>query len=200
MKNILFAVVLLLAICNPLQAQYLKTGYRGMVEIGGGTNFARYDCLCAPPTGSHFELSTTHGYQFSPYLFLGAGVGMQIKDLTQNNFNLGLDFDALIPVFVDFRANFNKKKISPFGLFRLGYLANTNKDLNGGVYLNPSLGYRFGIYKKLAINVSLGYLFQQLDYIYLLPASRGMWEWPTYTQKKSRAEISAFTLKAGFEF
>jgi len=200
MKNVFFVVVLLLAICNPLQAQYLKPGYRGIVEMGGGSNFARYDNIAAPPSGSHFELSTTHGYQFNPYLFLGVGVGLQPKDLTETTFDLGLDLDALIPVFADFRANFNKKRISPFGLFRLGYIANTNENLNGGVYLNPSLGYRFGIYKKLAVNVSLGYFFQQLDYIYLLPVSRGMWVWPTYTQKKSRAGISAFTLKAGFEF
>ena len=195
MKNVFFAAVLLLAVCNPLQAQYLSSGYRGMVEIGGGTNFARYDCLCAPPTGSHFELSTTHGYQLNPYLFFGAGVGMQIKDANGWDFA----FDVLFPVFADFRANFNKKRISPFGLLRIGYAINTHEELKGGIYLNPSLGYRFGLNKKLAINVSLGYLFQQMEYSYSVLISQGE-AWANHDSKASRAGISAFTLKAGFEF
>ncbi len=48
----------------------LKTnGYKGFVDVGGAFGVGTYgDGLVS--------VSSTHGYQFNPYFFLGAGVGV----------------------------------------------------------------------------------------------------------------------------
>ena len=192
MKNVFFAAVLLFCIFSPLQAQYLKTGYRGMVETGFGVGnaFDRDEYGSDSDLfGVHLETSTTHGYQFNPYLFLGGGVGALLRSLTEDG--------GTFPFFVDFRANFNKKRFSPYGVLKIGYSTNPEKELNGGVYINTALGYRFGLHKKLAINVSLGYLHQQTDYyksggVFCLLFCR--------PESISRGALNAFTVRAGFEF
>ena len=192
MKNILFAVVLLLAVCNPLQAQYLNSGYRGMAEFGSGLGTPRIRSDYTPssrPLGFHVELSTTHGYQFNPYLFLGGGVSMLARSFT--------DDGCTFPFFADFRANFNKKRRTPYGALKIGYSVNAEKELNGGIYINPSFGYRFGIHKKMAATVSLGYLFEQVDYY-----KEGGLFCLFFCSPRSiaRADLSAYTLKVGLEF
>ena len=192
MKKILFAVALLLTAFSPLQAQYLNSGYRGMLELGFGVG-NRFDrAEYAPDARSfagHLEVSTTHGYQFNPYLFLGGGVGVLCRDITEDG--------TTFPFFADFRANFNKKKNSPYGVLKIGYSMSPEDELKGGVYFNPSLGYRFGIYKKLAMNVSLGYLFQQADFyesggIFCIFFCR--------PEHISRGVLNAITAKVGIEF
>ena len=87
MKHLFFAAILLLAICNPLQAQYLKTGYRGMVEAGFGAGNSFDRSIYDPdnrPIGLHLETSTSHGYQFNPYLFLGGGVGALFRSFSED--------------------------------------------------------------------------------------------------------------------
>ena len=43
--------------------------YRGFVDAGYDVGIGDYDF-------GRFVINTTHGYQFNPYIFLGAGTGL----------------------------------------------------------------------------------------------------------------------------
>lgn len=45
-------------------------GYKGFFDVGGGIGIRDFG-------DNIFSISTSHGYQFSPYFFLGAGIGVE---------------------------------------------------------------------------------------------------------------------------
>ena len=64
-------------------------GYHGFIDFGGG--------FAAGSSGSALvSASTSHGYQFNPYYYLGVGVGYNYHAFTLGN---------SIPLFGNFRAN-----------------------------------------------------------------------------------------------
>lgn len=75
------------------------------------------------------------GYQFSPYLFLGAGTGVLYEDVIGNGF---------IPLFANGRVNFSKKKNTLFLDYKLGYGIGLDED--GGLFGGVAWGYSFGRY------------------------------------------------------
>ncbi|MDD6209220.1 MAG: hypothetical protein PUB21_01275 [Bacteroidales bacterium] len=111
------------------------TGYRGFLEIGGG--YAVLDNVM-------FLIQTTHGYQFNPYFFIGAGVGIS---------NIFVEKILFVPVFADFRVNFTKKPISPFFDFKVGYSVSKEKR----IYVSPCLGISFAFNESSALNLGVGY-------------------------------------------
>ncbi len=122
----------------------MKSGYRGFVDIGyfyGGSGSVEGDVVA---------LSTTHGYQILPSLFVGAGVGLDFYDIDVTFF---ADVRGTLPLrsicqpFFDFKAGYN-----------MGYRSNGEE---AGFYLNPSLGCRFAISKTCGINMSVGYAMQK---------------------------------------
>ena len=132
----------------------------------------------------HIGFSTTHGYQFKPWLFIGAGVGMKYihkKHLKAPPFDLYSSVTASIygdyvaavnaymskksdfyifPVFADIRLDLLKSRFSPFLDCRVGY---TFGGKAFGIMLNPSLGCRVGLTDRLAINATIGYSMQSTD-------------------------------------
>ena len=119
-------------------------GYKGFVETG--YIFDLSDC-----NANRFELSTTHGYQFNNYLFVGGGAGI--------NFYTDADLYS-VPLFASFRANFMNKKITPFADIKSGY---TVGDVEGA-FVTVGLGVRFALAKKMALNLKLEYAYQEYDY------------------------------------
>lgn len=116
---------------NPIQS-----GYRGFADIGYtiGTGNCGED---------HLELSTSHGYQINPYIFVGGGAGV----------NYFFDAEAVgIPVFAHVRSEFLKSAISPFFEFKIGY-SFLDAD---GVYFCPSIGCHFQISDSFGLSASLG--------------------------------------------
>ena len=99
--------------------------------------------------------STSHGYQFNPYIFLGGGVAYHSYSLD--------DFFGKysIPIFTNFRVNMNDKKISPFFDAKLGYSVGNYE----GAYVSPTFGVRFGLKQDVGLNVSIGYAIQGYEYI-----------------------------------
>jgi len=120
-----------------------KKGYAGFSEIGINS-FSSY-------------LSTTHGYQFSPYFYLGGGMLAQFHKK-----------DDSFVLFEEVKATLNKKT-SPFIGLKGGYDLALSE-----FYLCPSAGCRIGIFKNVAINVGLSldlrkdrgglYLFQSIEF------------------------------------
>lgn len=123
-------------------------GYRGFVDFNVMEGFlvreGGYDGHY-----SHAGLLTTHGYQFNPRVFVGAGFGV----LWQTDDGQGSDFDCIVPVYSAFRCDFLARKVSPFVDVRLGGFANTSSCTDFyGFYMSLAVGVRVRRF-----NASLGY-------------------------------------------
>lgn len=151
MKRILLAAAALFAVLSAgaqeitagdRSERMLNKGYRGYVGVG--TAFNIEDTNIIDVFGAAYEVTTTHGYQFSPHFFLGAGMAVQYvstMEVTQ------------VPLFGEAKFSLLKKWVTPFVDFKAGYTVSKNK----GVYLNPTVGVRFGFSRHFGMNVSVGY-------------------------------------------
>jgi len=142
-------------------------GYKGFVDAG--YTFADDDF-------ERVEISTSHGYQFNNYFFVGAGAGYHYYPSDY------VDGYA-VPIFANFRANFINKNITPFADIKTGYSVG---DLEG-FYSYAGVGVRFGLANKKAINLTLGFTYQEYDFY------NGGWYY-------YEDDTSGFTMKVGFEF
>lgn len=114
-----------------------QRGYKGFADFGGGFGVNYW-------AGGFVGLATSHGYQFNPYIFLGAGVGF--------NYDFG-NKSIFIPVFADFRYNVLNSNITPIFGTKIGYSVYDGQ----GVFFNPSIGCRFGLSKSFALNLTFNY-------------------------------------------
>lgn len=122
-----------------------REGYRGFVDLGGIIGTGDW-------ASNSFTLSTTHGYQVIPsYLYVGAGIGMQI--------NSGMCY---LPLYADLRTQVPAGRIAPFFDMRFGYSGRVDGvDYNyGGLYLNPSLGITWTLSRKVGLEFAVGYNYQ----------------------------------------
>ena len=142
----------------------LSKGYRGMVETAHG--FDWIDFWYA------FEFSTTHGYQFNPYLYLGGVISFGRGASVQYGHSGFPDFYNYYyyyqPYFnfsigSDFRVYMSKGKLAPFagcqfgfdlcgddafilfkGQLGLRYALKNNFGLNFGLQVGPSCYFEYG--------------------------------------------------------
>ena len=122
-----------------------QKGYRGFVDgqiaiASGKYGFSRYG------------VSTTHGYQFSPWFFAGVGYEYYLfKEQLDQNFSTHT-------IFGDVHLDFLKSNYTPFFDLRAGY--NTGKNM--GMMVSPSAGVRIALGKRspLALNLGVGYSLQ----------------------------------------
>lgn len=151
-------------------------GYRGWVETGGAIGLGEYG-------SGVFSFSTSHGYQFNPYFFLGAGMGVEYF----------FDYETVVvPIFANSRCYFMDRKTSPYVDVKIGY--SPVGDIQG-VYFNPSIGVSIGVSKKCAVDISIGYNMQQGEFM--------DYEWyygsPVYMGNIHEL-IHGLSFKVGFEF
>lgn len=159
--------------------------YKGFVDVAYTQGFGTYRTNFA-------TLSTTQGYQFTPWFYMGAGIGVDVLWSSVNN-DWGNQWQesypdryddnytstsAMIPIFTDFRFNIGKRTQPSFFIdlkigaaflctnnyvkIRNGYLTNTSY-----FYMQPSLGVRIpvnGNNSKNAVNVGLHYRLITSDY------------------------------------
>lgn len=140
----------------------VQKGYRGFVDV-------EYYLSIDARSKSRMGFSTSHGYQVLPYLYVGAGVGMQfitnMLDPSEGVWSYKRKTFTPIPVFADVRLDLYKYKFTPFVDVRVG---KTFGDKAFGLMFNPSVGCRIALKNSLALNVSLGYSMQSTDlYPYL---------------------------------
>lgn len=144
---------------NPIQTKRTATlasasditGYRGFVDFG-------FTKGLGDSGADRFELTTSHGYQFTPYFFTGAGIGIHYyMDMWWNGDNV-----PFIPLFIDLRGNLMQGSIVPFIGLKGGYSLVVDDGLyGGGLYAAPSVGVKYMLSETLALNLSLGYSYQQ---------------------------------------
>lgn len=154
MKKIMISLLMLLSIIS--QAQTLQKGYRGMFDVG----YCHYLSQIDPST---IELTTSHGYQFNPYIFLGAGIGFDFTGESEWGEVSGRPYNKRaakvdIPLFFNARANITKTRISPFADARVGAYINND----GNIYANLALGCRYALNEKMGLSFSVGYEFRKV--------------------------------------
>ena len=123
--------------------EYLSTGYRGMVEIANGACFdADFSTL----------FSTTHGYQFNPYFYLGGFVSfgtIECYDCDDYyDYYLGFNFRW----GVDARTYLSKGRFAPFLGLQFGM---DTYDDDPFVYFSGQVGFRVALKNKLALNFAV---------------------------------------------
>ena len=163
----------------PMNSKTLRRGYKGSFDIGYEFTVGNFD-------GRLFGVSTSHGFQFNPYIYLGGGLAL-------NYYHDDFDEDSygVIPVFINVRTNFTTSRISPYFDFKTGYSINED----GGFYANPSIGVRFGLGRKLGLNLSASYTYQEVFLGYYYSSS-------SYGNHYSNEDkgISSLGIKLGLDF
>lgn len=96
------------------------------------------------------SISTSYGKQFSPYVFVGFGVGVDYyKDWES----------AAVPVFLDARFYIIDSDVTPYFGVKAGY----SMSYIMGFYSNPTFGIYWWGKKQVGVNISLGYNLQMVD-------------------------------------
>lgn len=132
----------------------IMPGYRGLYEFAN--TFGRSGGV----TVNRIEFTTTQGYQFNPYLFIGGGVGVNVITSTVP------DDRVDVPLYFDLRSTFDME-YSPFIDARIGGYV-TNK---GGLYSSITVGCRFALSDSYAVNAGVGYSWEESR---RLPKSEGL--------------------------
>ena len=97
-----------------------------------------------------FGFTNIFGYEFSRQLLAGIGTGV-------NFYNGG----TMIPLYIDMRYSFGKKKTEPFFSADGGMLFTLSDIKPTGIFINPSFGIHRHLSSKLSFYVSGGYLLQE---------------------------------------
>ncbi len=148
----------------------MKKGYKGFADMAFGAGLGEFG-------DNVFSISTTHGYQFNPYVFIGAGVAL----------NAYLDYETIyMPIYADARFNFINKRISPFVSTKLGYSVADGT----GLCHATDFGASFLFKKKFGLNVSMGYAIQQAEMFY----------YTGYSYDNDTEILGNISFKVGFEF
>ncbi len=133
-----------------MAARQPQRGYRGFVEWSSSLRSENVGYWTLDKTLASYRentfytgISTSHGYQINPMFFVGMGLGMERCGKLDN---------WIAPVFVQGRADFLFGRFTPFGDLRLGY----NIAEGGGLYISPTVGYRFNWGRKTGVNLGVG--------------------------------------------
>ena len=138
------------------EAKYAaRSGWNARIEaIGGiqkmkGVDDNHYKSDANAYTGGYLTI----GYNITPNVFIGAGTGC--------SYDFKLDY-TILPVFGNARFYLAPTKSSLFVDVKIGGgTVLGKKDIKGGVFVNPAIGYSFG-----NVEIALTYAFQRLKYEY----------------------------------
>lgn len=110
-----------------------------------------------------FGAHTVSGYQINRLIGLGLGFGI-------DNYEVSFA-KRVVPLYLEARGYLLKKNISPYYSMNMGWgfpLKQDNFGVNetaGGMYINPSIGVRFGGKKTSNFILDAGYKYQRASYI-----------------------------------
>ncbi|HAE24525.1 MAG TPA: hypothetical protein DCG33_04230 [Prevotellaceae bacterium] len=181
MKKIIITLAVLLT-AQIMPAQNTSGNcYRGFVDGAYTIGIDEYDF-------NRIEINTSHGYQINPYIYVGGGFGFHFmssyKTKGSTTFILeNRDSHVDVPIFANIRANLSKGKITPF----IDGRAGTFITHHGGQYLVASIGCRFSVNEKQAINVSVGCTSEKLEF-------------EAFNLQPSKSTTTGIVIKAGYEF
>ena len=125
---------------------YRPKGYRGFGDFSAGT-------ITDTKAKGFVSFSTSHGYQFNPYFFMGAGLGLDYNSKRDRIF---------MPIFANVRFNIINKRVSPYIDLRGGY--SPISDADGG-YFNFSTGVSIMFKPRFGLYAGFTYTMQQMSVI-----------------------------------
>lgn len=127
-----------------VEAREPERGYRGFADL----NFALMLNGGYGDPDIYYGISTSHGYQFNPHLFVGAGLEWEHVHEAGYLWEVGQ-----MPVFIHARTDWTLKNRYPvYGDLRVGGVIFGEYRL----YIAPTVGYRFNWGKKLGLNLGAG--------------------------------------------
>lgn len=129
-----------------------QKGYRGFVESESFI-FPNLGFLAGDGGGSDFwtGISTVHGYQFHPHLFVGAGMSC-VWMLNDNDYSSEKAKVKYLPLFADIRTDLRFGRFTPFSDLRMGCNLLRHGSFSGSL----TVGYRFAWGRRMALNLALG--------------------------------------------
>lgn len=140
---------------KPQNINTLTKGYKGFAEIDLGVDVLEWDCPL------RFDISTTHGYQFNPWLFVGAGLGYSCAhswfdyyDWFEHNYQT---IHSML-MYADIRATYPNKKsnFAPYFEQKIGYTVGHLY----GFYASPSIGVHYAMSGRKGISIGFGINYQ----------------------------------------
>ena len=158
--TLLIAAIVLVTIQG--SAKNLERGYRGFVDMNAEAYFEKKYLY-----GSHdivhsvIGFTTTHGYQFNHHFFVGGGTGLVVRTFNYESFGLNIGF----PVYALGRFDWNIGKVPLFADLKIGsfLIPAYYTPFMSTLYINPSIGYRCPLNRKIALNVGAGISLHYLD-------------------------------------
>lgn len=159
------------------QLQAADHGYKGFVEGGFTAGLGNWDF-------HRLEILTSHGYQFSPYLFVGGGSGFQYYTLPEW-------FE--LPLFVDLRSSLLPgRKLTPVVGVKMGYTLDLSDGITGnGFFASPTVGLRYALNGHGALRFDIGYAVQRTGIEIYIPG--------IYYDTK-QISLNGLALRLGYEF
>lgn len=148
--------------------------YKGYVDLSGVAGIG-------PNRANFIGLSTTQGFKYSSWFFMGAGMGIDVAMASQTPLKDGQTYPSyyghstsktkvMVPIFSDFRFTLGDQtrtsfffdvKLGAAWLLGSSYLRMDDGCLTNGTqfYLKPSLGVRLplGDNNKKAVNIGIAY-------------------------------------------
>ena len=134
---------------NSASSAYRTKGFAMYLSpfVGGGD----IDCEHGTYSKTSWAALFTLGYQFNPYFYVGAGLGVNgigggINSIngSHSNYHTALR-GTYIPLYGNLRINLSKKKNTPFLDWKMGYgLGGNTEAVGGGPVMAFSVGYSFG--------------------------------------------------------
>ncbi|MDE6371317.1 MAG: hypothetical protein K2K92_07495 [Duncaniella sp.] len=149
-----FLIAALALVFSGTTAFAIETGYRGFVDYGYMIGTGDFE------SSSLNEITTTHGYQILPQLFVGGGVGVHLYKF--NGGDGGVHYN--LPIFADVRYDILETKFTPFIDAKGGYSVAGEFT---GAYFSPSLGCRMALTDCLGLNLSVGYTYMKTGYKFI---------------------------------
>lgn len=126
-----------------------QRGYRGFVDGNVDLTF-KNDGGGESWVNTYYGISTSHGFQFNPHFFLGAG-------LMWERVNIHGSFkNAEVPYFLQARTDWTFGRFPLYGDLRIGGVIRGDYRF----YLSPTVGYRFNWGKKMNLNIGIGMTFR----------------------------------------
>lgn len=191
MKKVLLAILMALPLIA--NAQSVKKGYHGFVDVG----YCAHVSQLSPRT---IEVTTSHGYQFNQHFFIGAGTGFDFTGYCSWGNVSGHPYEyresqADIPVFFNLRTNLTKTRFCPFVDARIGAYVNNE----GGMYVNEALGCRCAINETFGVSFAFGYVARKVTAQSLVLESYGAHLFYSYRENPEQT-VNGFIFKVGFDF
>lgn len=192
MKRILALFLCFMTFCA-IKAGTIQKGYHGFADVG----YCYCDASLDPTT---IDITTSHGYQFSPYIFLGAGIGFDFTGTAESGDIDGHPFlkreaNVDIPVFFNGRLNFTKTKVVPFLDIKAGAYVNNGS----GLYTNFMVGCRFPLSDNSGLSISVGGKIASMT-IQNLKMSTGKYTYSLYYEDEKNHQFTYYVLKIGYDF